>query len=106
MLQCIDCGAAVSWPVSLERLRRGEQPSEAPQPGTVRVLLDSALNEIYVTALESSRVNTTKRLKQPRDCTNGHYVAKARTVPHAPPYQVEYDATRVEPRAIDEFGAG
>ncbi len=106
VLQCVDCGAPVSWPVSLERLRRGEQPNEAPEPGTLRVLLDSTLNEIYLTALESARLDITERLKQPRGCANGHFVAKARTVPHQPPYQVEYDATRVVPWAIDEARSG
>lgn len=101
VLDCGTCGEPISWPVSVERFKRGEQPTGAPAPGFMRLMTDTSLEGLFVTSLESARIDTDPRVKMARTCPNGHFVAKVRAEPHDPPHQVEYPSSRVSARKLD-----
>lgn len=102
ILECIECGEPISWPVAPERIKRGESPLSAPAPGTMRLMTDPSLASVFVTSLASARVDTEPRVKMPRTCPNGHFVARVRTEPHELPHQVEYPASRVVARTFED----
>ena len=100
VLQCAVCGESVSWPVTVEPSKRTHV--DAPDSGVLRVANDREWGPVAVTAVPSARIDISPSLKRARTCPNGHFVARVRTAPHAPPHIAEFPLDRVTLRNSGE----
>ncbi len=100
VFECAECSAPVSWPVTVDAIRRPVETLDEPTPGVARIGTDQHFGGVAVIGLDSARVDTGASIKQARNCPNGHFVARVRTTPHPAPHYAELPLERVVARRI------
>lgn len=102
VLDCIECGEAVSWPLTRERNSGSVTNIAAPEAGRLRVVEHIGEARWLITAIESARMPSVASVKQARTCPNGHFVGNMRTEPHDPPFHMQFATDRIRWRMVDQ----
>ena len=100
VFECAECSAPISWPVTVDAIRRPVETLDEPAPGVAKIGTSKQFGGVAVIPLESARVDTASSIKQARNCPNGHFVARVRTTPHPAPHYAELPLERVIARRI------